>query len=254
MLECLDELDSYSEDLDSWTGSLGELAEIEDAFPVDERGKLAGMKILDIGTDCVKPLYIALKFEPNKIIGINDSLPRFASDLELESKLFVKTTIKFYDCNFFNKETLNVTLRKEKIRKFDIVLLSKTLHHLRAGGCVLHEREEHKNHKCRDDEKCCIYEIEEQEIFKGLLELGKRVIVYECFRPYDEDVDKVRGRGGHFTISEWKKIFDHLSAHYEVKLIKPQKWDLDKMSRKKQEEREKALRKVDCICFYVQAK
>jgi len=251
---CKDEVNSYKDDLDSWTDSLGELAEIEDAFPVDERSKLRGKTILDVGTDCVKPLYIALKFEPCKIIGIDDDLPVFASDLELQSKLFAKTKISFYGCNFFDKETLKKILEEEEIKKFDFVLVSKTLHHLRTGECVLHERKEHKNHKCRDDEKCCIYKFEEQEIFKRLLELGKRVIVYEWFCPCDEDVDKVRGRGGYFTTTEWKEIFGNLSPQYKVKLVRPQRCDLDRILGKKKEELDKVLRQVDCICFYVQAK
>jgi len=53
--------------LNTWIDSLEELSEIEDAFEVDERNKLHGKTILNIGTDCVKPLYIALKFEPDKI-------------------------------------------------------------------------------------------------------------------------------------------------------------------------------------------
>lgn len=255
LLDCLDELDNRKDDWSTWTDSLEELSEIKDAFEVDGKVKLRRKTVLDIGTDCVKPLYIALKFEPKKIIGISDDLPNFSSDIAEKSKLLTKTKINFYDCNFFNKETLQKIREKEKIKKFDIVLLSKTLHHLRKGKCIVHQCEEHdQKDRCREDEKDCIYEFEEEEIFKDLLEYGERVIVYECFYPSDEDVDKVRGRGGHFTTCEWKEIFDHLSEHYKVKLIRPRKCDLDKILGKKKEELDTMLRKVDCICFYVQAK
>jgi hypothetical protein len=64
-------LDDYKDDLDTWADALEELSEIEDAF---EKGNLDGKTILDIGTDYVKPLYIALKFKPLKIIGINEDV------------------------------------------------------------------------------------------------------------------------------------------------------------------------------------
>lgn len=74
LLKCLEESEYYKADLNTWTDSLEELSEIEDAFEVDKRNKLRGKTILDVGTDCVKPLYIALKFEPDKIIGISEDL------------------------------------------------------------------------------------------------------------------------------------------------------------------------------------
>ncbi|MDH5733791.1 MAG: hypothetical protein OEY88_08425 [Candidatus Bathyarchaeota archaeon] len=152
LLQCLEDLDQHKMNLDTWIDALEELSAIEDAFEADRKNRLHGKTVLDIGTDCVKPLYIALKFEPCKIIGISDDLPDFSSELAQKSKLLTKTRISFYSCNFFNKETLKKILKEEEIQKFDFVLVSKTLHHLRKGECILHEREEHKNHKCRDDE------------------------------------------------------------------------------------------------------
>ena len=78
LLECEKELETRKDDLDTWTDALEELSEIEDAFATD------GKTILDVGTDCVKPLYISLKFKPDKIIGISEDLSvySFASDLE----------------------------------------------------------------------------------------------------------------------------------------------------------------------------
>ena len=199
LLKCLEESDDYKADLHTWTDSLEELSEIEDAFEVDKRNKLHGKTILDIGTDCVKPLYIALKFEPDKIIGINEDLSiySFASDLEQKSKLFTKTEINLYNCSFFDQEKLRKILGKEKEGTFDFILVSKTLHHLRMGECIAKERDQ--KHECQEDEECCIYKFEEQEIFKRLSELGKRVIIYEYFDPADNDDDKIRGRGGYFN-------------------------------------------------------
>ena len=251
LLECQENMEAYMNDLDEWTGSLEELSEIEGAFEADERNKLHGKTILDVGTDCVKPLYIALKFEPDKIIGINEDLSSygFASDLEQKSKLLTKTEINLYNCSLFDKQTLRKILRKEKEDTFDFVLVSKTLHHLRAGECIAKERDQ--KHKCREDEECCIYKFEEQEIFKVLLQLGKRVIVYEYFCPHDKDDDKVRGRGGHFTIKEWQQIFSHLSENYRVEFVKPLRFHLEK---KELEKMVTKLRQVDCICFYVETK
>lgn len=251
--ECEEQEEEEKSDWRVWTDALEELSQIEDAFELDENGKLPGKKILDVGTDCVKPLYIALKFEPCKIIGISDELPNFASDLELESRLLAKTKISFYTCNFFNKETLEEIKKEEEIKKFDIVLLSKTLHHLRTGKCVLHEREEHKNHTCRDDEKCCVYEFKEKEIFDRLFELGERVTVYEAFYPHEKDIDKVRGRGGHFTIKEWERIFSYLLKNHNVKLIRPTKYRPSSKDLKKELEKiEAKLRQIDYICFCVE--
>ena len=249
LLDCLDDLDDRDADLSQWIDSLEELSEIVDAFGVEEGKKLHGKTILDIGTDCVKPLYIALKFEPDKIIGINEYLSRysFASDLEKKSRLFTKTKIHLYDCSFFDEVGLEKIQRKDT---FDFVLLSKTLHHLRAGECNLAEKRDQK-HKCREDEKHCIYKFEEKEIFDRLLRLGKRVIIYEWFDPTDEDTDKVRGRGGYFTIREWRNIFRHLSENYRVEFVKPLRCRLDK---KEFEKVIAKLRQVDCVCFYVETK
>ena len=127
LLQCLEELDDLKADLDTWIDSLEELSEIEDAFEVDKGNKLHGKTILDIGTDCVKPLYIALKFEPNKVIGVNDDLSTysFASDLEQNSKLLTKTQIKLYNCSFFDDAKLGKTLMEEKQNKSDFVRISE---------------------------------------------------------------------------------------------------------------------------------
>ena len=149
LLEREKDLEFCRSDLQSWTEALGGLSKIKDAFTTEK--ELNGKTILDIGTDCVKPLYIALKFKPNKIIGINEKLPSFASDLETESRLFTDTEIRFHDCSFFDDETFKSILKQEKILKeekidrFDFILLSKTLHHLRTGKCIADKRnEKHK--------------------------------------------------------------------------------------------------------------
>jgi len=83
-----------------------------------------------------------------------------------------------------------------------------------------------------------------------LLELGKRVIVYEAFYPQEEDNDKVRGRGEHFTTKEWEKIFKYLSDEkYKVEFIRPQQFHLNKET---QNRVDSILRQVDCICFHVE--
>jgi len=250
---CLRESEDYKTELDlrdaAWIDSLEELSEIENAFEVDKRNKLHGKTILDIGTDCVKPLYIALKFEPDKIIGINENLYSFASDLEQKSKLLTKTKIKLYDCSFFDGEMRGKILTKEKQTMSDFVLVSKTLHHLRTGECIAKERD--KEHEHRKDEESCIYKFEAQEIFKELLQLGKRVIVYEYFGPQEEDDDKVRGRGGYFTTEEWEQVFRYLSENYRVEFIKPLKCHLDKNGLEKVIGK---LRQVDYVCFHVEAK
>jgi hypothetical protein len=238
------ELENRKNDLQTWTDSLEELSEIEDAFEPDERNKLDGKTILDIGTDCVKPLFVALKFNPKKIVGINEEFPySYTSEIEQKSKLFAGTKIRFYNCSLFDKETLNRILKKEEIRKFNFVLVSKTLHHLRTGKCV-------EKHKCRDDEKCCKYGFETQDIFKDLLQLGDRVIIYEFFDPNDPDNDKIRGRGGYFIKEEWGRIFDYFrKKNYNVKFIRPEGFLLDK---EKPNKVDSTLRKVDTICFYVE--
>jgi hypothetical protein len=249
LLECMEEKEHQKADLETWTDALEDLSEIEDAFKTDGRFRIRKKTVFDVGTDGVKPLYIALKFNPRKIIGINEELCPFVSDIELESKIFTDTEIGLYTCSFFDNETLDRLKNKEKMSKkrFDFVLVSKTLHHLRDGKCVAKERD--KEHKCREDEECCIYGFEEKAIFEKLLALGKRVIIYEFFDPSDKDNDKIRGRGGYFTVNEWLRILQHLSTKYEVKFVRPRNFqlhieDLDKDV--------PILRQVDCICFYVE--
>jgi hypothetical protein len=235
--------------LDSWIDSMEELSEIQEAFAVEGRIDLNGKTILDVGTDCVKPVYLALKFKPNRIVGIDESLPYIASDIMLQSRDFAETEIRFYKCSFLNESDLDRVLRKEKIAMFDYVLVSKTLHHLRTGECVAGERE--KGHDCRRDraEKNCIYRFDEKEVFKRLLELGQRIIVYEWFSPHEEDDDKVRGRGGYLTTDEWKRIFSHLCRNYRVEFVRPQRFTLDKDSMTKID---LMLRKSDLVCFYIE--
>lgn len=250
LLRCEEELETRKDDLLTWTDSLEELSEIESAFATEKEIKLNGKTILDVGTDCVKPLYISLKFKPDKIIGISEDLSiySFASDLEQKSKLLAETKIRLYNCSLFDNGTLDKILKKEGIDgRFDFVLVSKTLHHLRTGKCVAKERDE--DHKCQEDEECCIYGFEEQEIFRTLLELGKRVIVYEAFYPQEKDNDKVRGRGGYFTTKEWKEIFKDLLRRYRIELITPLRGRLDD---KKLESMFVRLREVDYICFYLE--
>jgi len=246
--ECDEEEPNHEADWDIWTNPLEELSEVEDAFEVDSENKLHGKTILDVGTDCVKPLYIALKFEPDKIIGINEdfTLYPFVSELGQKSKFLTKTEIHLYYCSLFDDEKLKKTLGKEK---FDFVLVSKTLHHLRSGKCIVSKRG--LEHACREDEKCCIYKFEEQEVFERLFRYGKRVIVLEAFYPQDTDDDKVRGRGGYFTTREWDQIFRYLLGNHRVEFIKPVRCHLDKKELKKIIAK---LRQVDCICFYVEAK
>ena len=250
LLECLDEIDNLKGDLDTWTDSLEELSEIVDAFESEDANGLHGKTILDVGTDCVKPLYIALKFKPDKIVGINENPHFLMSDIEQKSKLLTETKIHFYSCSIFDEENLKKILNTEDVEKFDFILISKTLHHLRTGkNCVASKRDQ--KHECGEDEEDCIYEFEEEEIFKYLLQYGERVIVYEAFYPQDEDEDKVRGRGGYFTVKEWKQIFEHLSEKYSVQFIKPMKY---RLANGEMEEIKSMLRKMDYVCFYVEAK
>ena len=251
LLDSEEEKKQLKNNLDTWTDALEELYEIEDAFKIDGKFKIRGKTVLDIGTDCVKPLYIALKFKPNKIIGISEDLSiySFEAELKQKSKLFAKTEIGLYTCSFFDNETLERIKKKENMSKkrFDFVLVSKTLHHLRDGKCIAKERDE--NHTCRKDESCCINRFEEEDIFERLLKLGKRVVIYEYFDPNETDDDKIRGRGGYFIIDEWKRILLHLSKNYQVKFIRPKEFQLHKEDLDKDMP---ILRQVDCICFYVE--
>jgi hypothetical protein len=247
LLKLEDELEICKSNLQSWTDSLEELAEIQDAFGTDGQINLDKATVLDIGTDCVKPLYIALKFKPYKIIGIDEGLLPFASDIKLKSKLLTETKIRFYDCSLFNDQTYQQILRREKVNKFDFVLVSKTLHHLRTAKCVAKERD--RNHKCTEHEKECIYGFEEKVIFPRLLELGCRVLIYECYAPDEEDDDKIRGRGGYFTVKEWKRMFRYLAEKRKVHFIRPQQFILNKQTLSNLDP---TLRKVDTLCFYVE--
>jgi hypothetical protein len=141
----------------------------------------------------------------------------------------------------------------EEIDKFNFVLVSKTLHHLRTGTCIAKKRNEdhncEKNETQRETESDCIYEFETKKIFDRLLELGTRVIIYESFNPNDKDNDKVRGRGGYFTREELADVFRHLSNGYSVQFIRPEKFLL---TQETVDKIEPMLKEVDEICFYVE--
>lgn len=254
--ECEEQEEEEKSDWRVWTDALEELSQIEDAFELDENGKLPGKKILDVGTDCVKPLYIALKYKPEKIIGINEDFGIYPFEPALKQKsnlLLTKTEIQFYECSLFDDEQLKVLEIKPKKKedRFHFVLLCKTLHHFRTGKCIASKRG--PKHICREDEKCCVYKFKEKEIFDRLFELGERVIVYEAFYPHEKDIDKVRGRGGYFTIKEWERIFSYLLKNHNVKLIRPTKYRPSSKDLKKELEKiEAKLRQIDYICFCVE--
>jgi len=241
--EC--EAESEEEDWELWTNPLEELGDMVDVF---EASKLKGKTVLDVGTDCVKPLYIALKYEPHKIIGITLNKPRFAGNIAEDSSLLTKTEIHFYTCDFLDDDKLAKILKKVNIEgKFDFILVSKTLHHLRTGKCRASERG--GEHKYRKDEKYCIYEFKKEEIFERFFQYGEKVIVYEWYDPNATDDDKVRGKGGHFTIAEWNEILTYLSTNYRVELFKPKRCHLtDKELGNAMEE----IRLRDDICFCVE--
>ena len=249
LLECEKNLEMCDNELQPWTESLEELSIIKDALVAEENDRLYGKTILDIGTDCVKPLYIALKFEPDKIIGIDEELPSLASEIRMKSKFLTRTKIRFYDCNFFDDEGIRKICEKEKQENFDFVLLSKTLHHLRTEECVRKKRDKKHKHQEDETEKCCIYGFDAKKIFDSLFKLGKRVVIYEGFFPQEEDKDKVRGRGGYFTRKELKGILTYLSEKYRVEFIRPQRFHLGTETLGKINS---MLRKVDIVCFYIE--
>jgi len=234
------------EDWELWTDPLEELSDMVDAF---EKEGLKGKTVLDVGTDCVKPLYIALKYEPQKIIGITLDKARFAGNIAEDSKLLTKTEIHFFTCDFLDDIKLAKILKKVNVEdKFDFILVSKTLHHLRTGKCRANKRGGEHSH--REDEKCCIYEFKE-EIFERFFNYGEKVIVQEWFDPNEKDNDKIRGKGGYFTMEEWNKMLTHLSTNYKVELFKPIRCHLTKKELGRAIEK---LRQVDCICFCVEKK
>jgi hypothetical protein len=54
LVECLGRLNNCEGDLRTWTESLKELPEFEDAFEAHRKNRLYGKTVLDVGTDCVK--------------------------------------------------------------------------------------------------------------------------------------------------------------------------------------------------------
>ncbi|MGD0978483.1 MAG: hypothetical protein ABR962_05005 [Candidatus Bathyarchaeia archaeon] len=245
-LDLEDKIELLEENLKIWTDAITELSEIEDAFKTSGKPEMQGKTILDVGTDSVKPLYLSLKYNPSKIIGINEScFCPFELELESRSKFLTDTSIRLYTCSLFDDVALNRIREKEGISgKFNFVLVSKTLHHLRTDECV-------EEHECQEDEECCKYGLNEEYVFEKLLSLGERVIIYEPIDTSDEDLDKTRGRGGNFTKNELIHVFNYLleNQKYKVKFIRPQTFDLNKTTLDRVEP---ILRQVDCICFYVE--
>ena len=243
------EKESEEEELDEgweiWTDPLEELGDMIDVFKVN---KLRNKTVLDVGTNGVKPLYIALKYKPHKIIGITLEKYRFTSAIAEDSRFLVETEMHFHTGNFLNNIDLARIKEKENIEDtFDFILISKTLHHLRTGECVAKIRR--CNHTCiRQDEKFCVYKFEEKEIFERFFKYGKKVIVYEYFEPDKKDPDKSRGKGGHFTIPELRRILTHLSSNYKVELFKPLRRHLVE---NEMEEVMRELKNGSAICFSV---
>jgi hypothetical protein len=247
-LELEEEIANLKEEMTIWTDAITELSEIEDAFKTNGKTEMQGKTILDVGTDSVKPLYLALKYKPTKIIGIDEDVFRpFELEIESGSKSLTETEIRLYSCSLFDDVALNRIREKEGISgKFNFVLVSKTLHHLRTDKCV-------EEHECSENEEGCKYGFNTEFVFKKLLSLGERVIIYESFDDTEKDVDKTRGRGGYLTKNGLLQILIDLSNNeeYQVSIIRPQTFDLDKTTLDRVEP---MLRQVDIICFYVENK
>jgi hypothetical protein len=124
LLTTLEELEITQNQLKFWTDSIEELSEIQDAFNTNEKTNINNNSIVDIGTDCIKPFYLALKFKPTIIIGIDEELLPFGSEIQRGSRLLTETKIRFYNCSLFDKQTLGKILRKERVDKFDFALTS----------------------------------------------------------------------------------------------------------------------------------
>jgi hypothetical protein len=248
LLKLEDELDYLKDDLKTWTDALEELSEIEDAFKTNGKIEMQGKTILDVGTDSVKPLYLALKYRLTKIIGIDeDVFSPFELEIESGSKSLTETDVRLYSCSLFDDVALNRIREKEGMNgKFNFVLVSKTLHHLRTDKCV-------EEHECSENEECCKYGFNTEFVFKKLLALGERVIIYESFDDTEKDADKTRGRGGYLAKNGMLQILTDLSNNekYRVSIVRPQTFELDKTTLDRVEP---ILRQGDIICFYVEEK
>ena len=171
----------------------------------------------------------------------------FEFEIESLSKFFTDTEIRLYACSLFDDVTLDRIREKEGIQgKFNFVLVSKTLHHLRTDECA-------EEHECQEDEECCKYGFNTEYVFKKLLSLGERVIIYESFDDTEKDADKTRGRGGYLAKNGLLQILTDLSNNeeYQVSIIRPQTFNLDKTTLDRVEP---MLRQVDTICFYLENK
>ena len=246
-LELEEEIATLKDETKIWTDAITELSDLEDAFKTNGKIEMQGKTVLDVGTDSVKPLYLAMKYKPTKIIGINEcGFRTFELEIESGSKSLTETEIRLYNCSLFDDVALNRIREKEGISgKFNFVLVSKTLHHLRTDECV-------EKHECQEDEECCKYGFNAEFVFEKLLSFGERVIIYDPIKT-DEDLDKTRGRGENFTKNELLPVFKYLSENekLKVKFIRPQMFDLDKTTLDRVEP---MLRQVEPLCFYLENK
>ena len=74
---------------------------------------------------------------------------------------------------------LDIKEEKKLDEYFDLVIISRTLHHLRSGKCQIHNLSSSKkslNIECVENPKGCVFEFE-TKILRNLVSYGKKTLV-----------------------------------------------------------------------------
>lgn len=120
-------------------------------------------------------------------------------------------------------ERLSIT-EKELKKYFNLLIISKTLHHLRSGKCQVHRKSPNKkgiNVECIKDPDSCVFEFK-TDVLYNLVSYGEKTLIWELIEPNFVDTDKEDGVGGHLTRREfWEILRDLDTKGYIIEFFFP---------------------------------
>jgi len=189
---------------------------------IEEIGEFSGKIICDIGgTEIDAQLFVG--YQPLILIVINNGLlshQKILIDNLNELYNNVKTQVVEKDFRYpkFLLKYISNNCKEiedritDKRKAFDLIFLSKILHHIRGGRCILHNtyaETNDRNHDCDKKSKDCILKFR-IEVIEKILQYGEKMLVWEQYDPYTKDNDKETAVGGHLSTNEWKDLLQKL--------------------------------------------
>ncbi|MHA1380933.1 MAG: hypothetical protein ACTSRG_21410 [Candidatus Helarchaeota archaeon] len=174
-------------------------------------------RICEIGGDWKSVFLLSQHLKLTRITNVNKIFIDDGNIIQYEN-LVKKSQFDFIkqDARFING--LKTKLKEKEVEiPFDLLIISKTLHHLRTGKCIIQEEKKKWHFK----KHMKIFEFEPEKIIK-LFKLAKFTLIWEHIEPNESDHD-IEDNGGNFTREEFKNFIKNLKVNnFTIDLISPE--------------------------------